>query len=160
MKKLLLLLPLLIFAVACEGNPAGPSDSDDDQDVSVIQIINIGGDHTHTGDKDDDGGDQNSPPTLIVPSTITSDVGDSVTADILASDPDGDPVTIGFDPQSAPRDCSISATGPTSARISCVISSSSPDDSPFTVRVTGDDGNGGSTVAFFVWVVNAPPEVS
>lgn len=158
--RLLFLLPILLLLVACE-NPVEPTNSDDDISIHITNVINTDGDdgcqiNCGKDDTPDVDPDPNTPPILILPSTVTSVVGESVSVDVTASDADGDSVQIGFDPQSAPRDCSISPLGNNVSRISCVISSSSPDDSPFTVRVTGDDGNGGLVTGFFVWIVNEP----
>ena len=153
-------LLLLVFVVAACDTPVEPTSIDEDNDITINNFISIGGDHNHSDDGKGDGDDPaNRPPVLVLPATVTSDVGESVTVDLLASDPDGDDVQISFDPQSAPRDCSITSIGPSAARLSCLISSSSPGDSPYTVRVTATDNNGGNTVGFFIWIVNASEEV-
>jgi hypothetical protein len=153
--------PLLL--VGCEQTlPTAPS-TDEDNDIHIINIINVGGDDNSKrapGDPDpgDDGDALNQPPVLLLPPTQTNVPGDAASVTVSASDPDGDVVSIGFDPQTAPRDCSITPLGGNAAQLNCVISSSSPDDSPFTVRVQADDGRGGVTTGFFIWIVNEPPE--
>lgn len=162
MRRLLFLIPLVLL-VACD-NPVEPSSIEEHNPINITIINNVDGDdgcQINCG-KDDVDPDPdvpaNSAPILIMPPTQTNVPGDSAFVDIAASDADGDSVDIDFEEQSAPRDCTIGATGSNSARISCVISSSSPNDSPFTVRVMGDDGNGGRATGFFVWIVNEPAE--
>ncbi len=158
MKKLLLLLPLLIFAVACEGNPASPSDSDDDQDQNQTVIINIGGDHNHEGgkgdeDDSDDVPDVNQAPFILPVASQENIVGECVNVTVNASDPDGDDLTFSWVANTAPRNLTLQKVGPTTALISGCISSSSATDSPFSTTVIVTDPEGLQGSATFGWVV-------
>ena len=158
MRKLLLLLPLLIFAVACEGTPTGPSDTDDDQEQNQLVIINIGGDHEHNGGKDDgdDGGgdpDANSAPFILPVASQEHMVGECVNVTVNASDPDGDDLTFTWVANTAPRNLTLQKVGPSTALISGCISSSSASDSPFSTTVIVTDPEGLQGSATFGWVV-------
>lgn len=158
--RILFTLLLAVALVGCE-NPVEPTNTDDDQNQTNTIIINIGGDDDHSssggGKGDDDDTETNSPPFLVNPGTQENTVGDSVTLFLQASDPDNDTLTWTWEANSAPRNLTLQSTGPNTAVISGVISSSSATDSPFNTRIiVRDDFTEVSTV--FLWIVDALPE--
>lgn len=163
MRRLLFLLPLL-FVVACD-NPVEPS-SVGDSPITITNIINIDGDDgcqidcgdKNGGDPDDPGDTPNSPPFITPVPSQENDVGDSVSLTLSASDADNDNLTWQWEANSAPRNLTLQSTGPTTAFISGTISSSSANDSPFTVRLFVSDGKT-EVSSVFLWTVNAPPEL-
>ncbi len=146
MKKLLLLL-LLVVAVACEGNPAGPTDTQ----ITININDDHGDDHHDDHSRPDppiDNGDGNQPPTVVSPGDQDNLVGDSVALQIFASDPERD--TLIWTATGLPRGLVISQTG----LISGTPSPSSALDSPFTAAtVIVADGNRNSSGVVFTWVV-------
>ena len=153
------LLIALFLVASCEQPPLAPSPVDEDNDITIINIIN---NDDHSGDGRDDGDDGDGDPTpnsgpFINPvGTQTNDVGDNVALAVTAVDADGDNLTWQWEANSAPRNLTLQSTGPNTALISGVISSASPNDSPFTVRLFVSDGKVEAQTVF-TWVVNAPP---
>ncbi len=93
----------------------------------------------------------NNPPSISNPGDQTATVGDVVSLDISASDPDGDSLV--FSATGLPIGLSISNNdgsvggSPTTSGIS-------------NVTVTVDDGNGGSDSVDFSWVIDSVTEVN
>lgn len=159
MKRFLLLL-LLVFVVGCE-SPVEPS-SVGDSPITITNIITIDGDDgcqidCGKGDGDDglDPDPPNSAPFITPVPSQTNEVGDTVSLTITATDADGDNLTWSWEANSAPRNLTLQSTGPASAFISGTISSSSANDSPFTVRLFASDGKAESS-SVFLWTITAP----
>ena len=96
----------------------------------------------------------NDAPTSTAISDQTNTEGDSVNLDVSGSfsDPDGSD-TLGFSASGLPSGLSIDgATGV----ISGTIDSGASQNSPFSVTITAEDGNGGSVSETFQWTVNSP----
>ena len=141
---------LLLATLACE-SPTAPDivDTDDDQVVTVITNISIVNPPPKGGDV---GKGSNSPPVVQHPGDQTSDVGEVVSLQILAADPDGDPLTYRI--INPPRGFSIDQNG----LVRGAASTSSHEDSPFETSVAVNDGQQVTTVTF-TWTVPSPPEV-
>ena len=151
MRKLLLLLPL-VFAIACEGNPAGPTDSQTDDDQSQVQtvVINIVSPPGGGGGGDGKDGGLNEAPIVENPGDQENVAQELANVQIRAVDPDGD--VLSYRLINPPRGLSIDQQG----LIRGTISHSSPADSPFFVTVTVNDGTHVTPVSF-TWVVTIPP---
>jgi len=96
----------------------------------------------------------NDAPTSTAISDQTDTEGNSVNLDVSGnfSDPDGSD-TLSYSATGLPSGLSIdSSTGV----ISGTIDSGASQNSPFSVTITADDGNGGSASATFQWTVNSP----
>lgn len=157
MRKLILwsvgFVVLLMAVVGCEdGNPLRPSDENNDTDigstanqsVSVVVVV-----HNHTDDGDT--GIPNRAPRLTSPGAQESTSGDVVLLTITATDPEND--TLSWSAVRLPRDLTID---PLTGVISGEVTTSSADDSPFSVTVSVSDG-ALSTSAVFAWTVQAAP---
>jgi hypothetical protein len=161
------IMALLLAAAACE-SPVEPSSVDERNPINITNVINIGGDtddHSNTGGGDDTKGDDgggdpvNSAPFITPVPTQENEVGDSVSLSLTASDADaGDTITWQWLANSAPRNLTLQSTGPRSALISGVISSSSATDSPFTTTIFASDGQAEAS-SVFLWIVTAPEPV-
>ncbi|MFB6287127.1 MAG: Ig-like domain-containing protein [Candidatus Bipolaricaulia bacterium] len=96
----------------------------------------------------------NDAPTSTAISDQTNTEGDSVNLDVSGnfSDPDGSD-TLSYSASGLPSGLSIDgATGV----ISGTIDSGASQNSPFSVTITAEDGNGGSASETFQWTVNSP----
>jgi hypothetical protein len=107
----------------------------DNAKISAIEVEQVG----------DSGG--NSAPTIdaITDQTVTE--GDSATVPVTADDPDGDSVTLSV---SGPDFVSLS-----NGELSITPETGDAADSPYTVEVTADDGNGGTATEAFQLTVEA-----
>lgn len=151
--EFVLTMALLLAVVGCEpGNPLRPSDEDNDteigstnnQSVSVVVVI-----HDHPDDGDT--AVPNRAPRLTSPGAQTSTSGDTVRLSLTATDPDDD--LLSWVAGGLPRDLTID---PVTGVISGEVSSSSADDSPFSVTVAVSDGALSASVVF-AWTVQAAP---
>jgi hypothetical protein len=141
--------------MACE-SPVEPSSTEDP--ITITNIVNIdngnnGCQQQNCGDNGTDPQPNRSPFITPVPSQ-TNDVGDSVFLTVTATDPDEDNLDWSWEANSAPRNLTLQPNGNT-AFISGTISSSSANDSPFTVRLFVNDGKV-EVSSVFLWTVNAP----
>ena len=146
------LTTLVLALVGCEQVlPTSPTTDDQNAATSTV-IINIGGD-TDTPSRDPDDPPTNAPPQVRNPGPQNNVAGDDVLLVISVFDPDaGDTVTCTL--SGAPRGLTIDVD---SCIIRGIISSSSPEDSPFVAQVVGSDGKAQDSEQF-VWNVEAPED--
>ncbi len=91
----------------------------------------------------------------------TDDDADVISLDVSGnfSDVDGDTLT--FTATGLPGGLSIDANGVITGTLDADASQGGPNsDGLYTVTVTADDGNGGTTTSTFVWTVNNPPPLA
>lgn len=144
-----------VLVLGCEGTPTGPSDGSDNtnandntNDQTVNVIINCPGGCGPPDDGGGGGGTENRAPRLGVLTSQTNVAGIFVSGiQINAIDPDGDALT--YMATNLPRGLTINGT---TGLISGTISTSSSDDSPFSVFVQVSDGQL-SDSGFFPWTV-------
>ncbi|WP_198664701.1 malectin domain-containing carbohydrate-binding protein [Halorubrum sp. 48-1-W] len=99
-------------------------------------------------DSSDDGGDDNTAPTIEAIDDQTVTEGDSTTVPVNASDPDGDTV-------------SLSVSGPDFVTLDdsdLTVAPESGDAGTYTVNVTADDGTDQTTESFEVTVEESEPQ--
>lgn len=155
--KLLLVLLFAALCTACESTPTAPSNVSEVLDVlggggtggttTITIIISDDHDDDHHGHPEDDTPQPNQAPVLVNPGSQTSDTGARVSLPITASDPDRD--TLRYSASGLPRGLQID---PDTGVIAGTITSSSFEDSPFSVALLVSDGTlSDSTV--FQWVV-------
>ena len=89
----------------------------------------------------------NNPPTVVTPAAQTGTQGQAVTLAISASDVDGDPLS--YIATGLPAGLTINATTGVISGTPTTVGNSS-------TSVTVQDGRGGSAVANFSWVIQAP----
>ena len=90
----------------------------------------------------------NSLPVITAPDNQTGEVGDSVNLDVVASDPDGDPLKFSHD-GGLPPGLSLN---PDTGKISGVLTQAGT----FTVKFSAIDDLGGSADKSVTWQVNSP----
>ena len=91
-------------------------------------------------------GGGNNPPTITNPGAQTNTLGDSISFQILANDPDGD--TLDYSAAGLPTGLSIDA-------LSGLITGTTAVAGSFNTILTVDDGNGGNASTSFDWVIEA-----
>ncbi len=92
--------------------------------------------------------DPNADPNVTNPGAQSDTEGDVISLQIVASDPDSDP--IGFAASGLPGGLSINSTG----LISGTLASDAADSSPYSVTVTVTDDTDGETEVSFTWTVS------
>jgi hypothetical protein len=100
----------------------------------------------------------NQPPEVTDPGDQSDVEGDVISLDIVATDPNDDPLTYGA--TDLPTGLSINTS---TGEISGTISAGASDFSPYSVTVSVDDGEAAPVEVTFEWTVardNSPPDVT